>query len=130
MLSLEHRNGGEIDIVCSDNGQVSDGFHTMHELYQHRLALNVALFNSLQEWQEQEGYPVEIVKSKLHNDGTMFEGYFIVVLNLYQDNGYKQISYHYDLKYWDKFKVPEIDKVPWEYDGHTSQDVIERLLKL
>ena len=111
--------------------EVSDGYHTMHELYQHRMALNIALFNL---WYEMHKYLVEtdmiydnpqVMKSKLHNDGTMFDGYFIVMAI----TPHGQISYHYDLKYWDKFKIPEVERTP-PYDGHNSQDVLERLMKL
>lgn len=107
-----------------DDLEVSDGYHTMHELYQHRMALTVALFHS---WYIEYGHEPEwqIFKSKFHSDGTMFEGYFIVMAIV--PSG--QISYHYDLKHWDLFKIPEVERAP-EYDGHTSDDVIERLLKL
>jgi hypothetical protein len=103
---------------------VSDGYHTMHELYQHRMALNVALFNKIND------FPLTfrdylVIKSKLHSDGTMFDGYFIVMLI----TPTTQISYHYDLKHWDLFEIPEVERAP-KYDGHSSNDVIERLLKL
>lgn len=101
--------------------EVSDGYHTMSELYDHRLALNVALFNIV----ARDG--ADVVKSKLHSDGTMFEGgYFIVVWNV---NKGMQISYHYKLEHWEKFQINEVELAP-TYDGHTPQDVIKRLLKL
>ena len=98
--------------------EVSDGYHTMSELYDHRRALSAALFNlrGFHSW-----------KSKLHNDGTMFEGYFVV--GTYTNDHKKLITYHYALEYWDQFKVMELTTAP-PYDGHTSQDVIERLLEL
>lgn len=104
-----------------NNITISDGYHTMHELYQHRMALNIALFHA---W-HQLGLHVKVMKSKLHSDGTMFENYFIVMAITPQG----QISYHYDLKHWDKFKIPEVDRTP-PYDGHGSQQVMERLVKL
>jgi hypothetical protein len=107
--------------------EVSDGYHTMGELYNHRRALTVALFNIIDGIRDEINWEVELFKSKLHNDGTMYEGYFIVSASIPKVG---QISYHYELKYWDEFKIPEADKIPWKYDGHTSQDVIERLLKL
>ena len=33
----------------SDIVDIGDEYHTLHELYQHRMALNIALFNSLNE---------------------------------------------------------------------------------
>jgi len=112
-----------IAIFRGDNIEVEDGYHSMNELYQHRMALNVALFRmldccSMGTW--------EVMKSKSHFDGTMFEGYFIVMaINLDR----KQISYHYKLEHWDKFRIPEVEKAP-EFDGHSSNDVIERLMRL
>lgn len=102
---------------------VSDGYHTMDELYDHRRALTTALLNVISN--ECGGSSDPTFKSKLHSDGTMFDGYFICGFK-YQDN---MISYHYNLKYWNDFRIPILDRAP-EYDFHTSKDVIERLLKL
>lgn len=107
--------------------EISDGFHTMNELYDHRRALTAALFNQLNVIYKLYNN-VRVFKARKHFDGTMFDGYFIVVACF--DNGKNQISYHYDLKYWDDFKIEALDSSPFEYDGHTSKDVIERLLKL
>lgn len=110
------------DIIGTEDLDVSDGYHTMGELYEHRMALNVALFNYIYC---DEHASIQVMKVKEHHDGTMFEGYFIVMAV----NDKEQISYHYDLKYWDLFRIPAVHRTP-EYDGHTSKDVIERLLKL
>lgn len=111
---------------------VSDEYHTMHELYEHIMALNVMLFKMMYKLDEQvrgrilaQNKPL-IMKSKLHHDGTMFEGYFIVLANTVVG----QISYHYNLKYWDKFNLLEVEKIPVPFDGHGSKEVIERLMKL
>jgi hypothetical protein len=109
---------------------VTDGYHTMHELYEHRMALNIALFDYMyQAYKRVEfnvgGKELKVMKSKLHHDGTMFDGYFIVMAITLHG----QISYHYHLKHWDKFEIPEVEGTP-PYDGHTSNDVIERLMKL
>jgi len=108
--------------VSAEGLEYGDEYHTMHELYQHRMALNIALFNSWNEWND---YRIEVMKSKFHYDGTMFDGYFIVMAI----GNFGQISYHYKLKHWDKFLIPEVERVP-EWDGHNSSDVIERLMKL
>lgn len=116
-------------VICED---IADDYHSMNELYDHRMALNIALFKFLHdidvEIRQNKGVKNKpyIIKSKLHDDGTMFEGYFIVSMN--GPDG--QISYHYKLEHWDKFPITEVERVPWKYDGHTSQDVIDRLLKL
>jgi len=95
-----------------------DAYHSMHELYQHRMALNIALFH---EWKRE----YIVMKSKLHHDGTMFDGYFIVMAITHEG----QISYHYLLKHWDKFILTEVERTP-EWDGHSSAEVIERLMKI
>lgn len=116
---------GDITKICytGDDIHIGDKYHTMDELYDHRRALTTALLNVISN--ECGGSSDPTFKSKLHSDGTMFDGYFICGFK-YQDS---MISYHYDLKYWDDFRIPELERAP-EYDGHTSQDVIERLLKL
>jgi hypothetical protein len=51
---------------------VSDGYHTFAELYQHRFALFLALCRALEMgW-----------KSRLHADGTMYPGWFIAGIEL------------------------------------------------
>lgn len=117
--------------------EVSDGYHTFHELYQHRMALNAALFNfwaaeriKLERFfgLEYVAPPIpKVMKSKLHNDGTMFEGGYFVVLAITVEG---QISYHYQLKHWDEFRIPEVERIPIPYDNHTPKGVIERLMKL
>lgn len=105
------------------NGNTSDGYHTFNELYEFRLAYNVALFNEAAKY---GNYNVH--KSKRHYDGDLcFNGdYFIVVAILPKG----QISNHYELKYWDLFKIPEFEQALFPFDGHTGQDVIYRLLNI
>ena len=104
------------DYISKHKGDISDGYHTFNELYDHRAALTAALFKSL---------PNDTVyKSKKHHDGTMYDGMFIVGANL---PGIGEISYHYDLDpWWDVFNIREVENAP-EWDGHTPNDVIERL---
>lgn len=96
---------------------INDGSHTFQELYKHRKVLFSIICNS---------YPDISWKSKLHDDGTMFDGYFIVGINAPEG----QFTYHYELQYWDDFKVKELEKAP-EWDGHTSDDIyrLESILK-
>lgn len=92
-----------------------DEHHTMDELYMHRMALTSALFKYI------DGY-----KSLLHEDGTMYDDMFIV-WSFIND---KIISYHYDIKYWNNFENCEILKHAPKFDGHTPDDVVQRLLSL
>jgi hypothetical protein len=107
------------------DGNTSDGYHTFNELYEFRMLYNAALFN---EWRGREsilGFNVH--KSKRHSDGELCFGgdWFIVVA---YPNG-KQISNHYELKYWDLFRIPERERAD-KWDGHTPQDVAKRLKRL
>jgi hypothetical protein len=119
-------------VLSNEDIEIRDEYHSMHELYEHRMALNIALFNfmymvdsSVRGNYLAVGGNHLIMKSKLHYDGTMFDGYFIVMALLPEG----QVSYHYKLKHWDKFKIPEVEKTP-KWDGHTSKDVLERLMKV
>ncbi len=124
--------------VYENIGEFSDGYHTFDELYEARMAYNVALFN---EWgsQPETGSLLfgqhsmnllcskhDVHKSTRHHDGELCfgGGWFIVVANL--PSG--QISNHYEMKHWGLFKIPETEKAKYEWDGHTSEDVIKRLL--
>lgn len=110
--------------------ECSDGYHTFTELYKHRLALTVALFKAYDTLLTPLGTKVKCWKSKLHSDGTMFDGHFIVGLSVPQFEGPdRQITYHYKLDYWGLFNCMELRNAP-EYDGHTPEDTINRLLTL
>lgn len=106
---------GRVAVEC-EIGKVSDGYHTFDELYEHRCLLFLAwqkYFPSYRAW-----------KSRKHNDGSSFEGWFIAGVDLGASGG--QITYHIPETYWDLCRAPERETAP-EWDGHTSADVIERL---
>ena len=98
--------------------QTSDGYHTFEELYNHRMILfaTVTRLTSLKCW-----------KSKLHEDGTMFDDYFIVGIN---DKQGEIITYHYHLDNWNSFDHCKTLVNAPKYDGHTSVDVLSRISKL
>jgi hypothetical protein len=128
--SLDIIAEGELEFNAKD---VQDEYHTISELYEHRMALNALLFKMMYKLDAQVRGEVLathtplVLKAKLHNDGTMFEGgYFVVYAHTVQGD----ISYHYKLEHWDKFDIPEKERVPWGYDGHTPKDTVDRLLKL
>jgi hypothetical protein len=103
--------------------EVSDGYHTFGELYEFRKTYNAVLFNL---WASIGRY--NVYKSKKHFDGEecFGGGWFIVMADL--PTG--QISNHYELKDWDMFEVPEFETAPIPFDGHTSEDVLDRLKAL
>lgn len=107
-------SGDMVQIDGVDTDQVSDGYHTFHELYEHRTVL-FALVTALTAkscW-----------RSKFHSDGTMFDGMFIVGM----DTNDGPVTYHCDLGYWDLFEhCRTLENAP-AFDGHTPQDVVDRL---
>lgn len=94
--------------------KLSDGYHTFDELYEHRTALLAVLAKN---------NPLAY-KSKKHHDGTMYDNMFIVGIN-YD----KPITYHCEMEYWDKFQCKEVEYAP-EWDGHTPDDVVQRLFEV
>ena len=131
VLVDQHREEG------NSVGAISDGYHSFAELYEFRKAYNAVLFN---EWAMSNFKVIapsgevvlatkyDVHKSWRHNDGELCfgGGWFIVVAML--PTG--QISNHYEAKDWELFKIPETEKAKYEFDGHTPQDVIKRLLEL
>jgi len=114
----------------NDRLEVSDGYHTMSELYEHRFALFAALVKIYDNYITPLGSRVMCAKSKLHYDGTMFDGWFIVIMVIHNmDTTSQQITYHLPMSWWDKFNIIERERM-WVWDGHTSDDVIKRLLEL
>lgn len=106
-----------------DSMQVSDGYHTMDELYAHRTELYIALCKILSG--DDDFQPTcSVWKSRLHADGSSYDGWFI--LGIYKEEG-RQISYHIPLDRWNDLPLAqELEKAP-PFDGHTSANVIERL---
>ena len=109
-----------------------DGYHTFGELYEHRIALYIAFckscetMDSIQDSFRQKKL-FEVWRSKLHADGTSFEGWFL--LGIFKEKG-KQITYHLPNDKWDEVSFAEtLDRGP-EFDNHTSNNVLERLKKL
>lgn len=109
---------GPVSIEC-ETGNVSDGYHSFDELYDHRCLLFLA-FQALSH--RNRGAHSTAWKSRKHHDGSAFDGWFIAGMEL--ANG--QVSYHIPEKYWDLCHGWELETAP-KWDGHTSQDVVERL---
>ncbi|QIG60956.1 hypothetical protein vBLivaVAfA18_032 [Listeria phage vB_Liva_VAfA18] len=99
--------------LLADKGGISDGSHTFEELYFHRMVLFATICNAnhSKSW-----------KSKKHEDGSMFDNYFIVGISTSKG----MFSYHYHLDNWDYFNVPELEFAP-KWDGHTASDVTRLL---
>jgi hypothetical protein len=96
--------------------EIWDGYHTFGELYDHRRALTAALMKVMPaSWRSKNHHP---------EDDMMFDGYFIVGMNL--PTG--KITYHYKLKHWRDFShVDELRHAP-KWDGATPNDTVTRLM--
>jgi len=113
-----------------DTNNISDGYHTFGELYEHRIMLYISLLKNIsKEWLCRPDCASddskEIWKTKVHSDGSVWEGWFL--LGIFKEPG-KQITYHLPMDKWDLCDfAPEIEMAP-TFDGHTSDDVLKRLL--
>ncbi len=102
--------------------QLTDGYHTMEELYDHRRALSAVLAGMATRvggsWRSKRHHP---------EDSPMFEGgYFVVGVDLPEVG---TITYHYKLKHWDKFNgVDELAHAP-RWDGAPPAVTVDRLLE-
>lgn len=107
----------DMPVVCK-----CDGYHTWDELYEHRIWLWIKFCETLRN-----EFSSRVWRSKLHDDGSSFEGWF--VLGLGKGMG-TQMTYHLPLIVWEATNFAEtLEKAP-EFDGHTSDDVLERIKKL
>lgn len=103
--------------------QVSDGYHTMDELYEHRHRLWITICRVL----TRDDIGWNIWRSLFHNDGTTYKGWFILGIN--ESTG-QQITYHLPMKHWNETDFAKtLEKAPL-WDGHTPEDVLNRLYKL
>ena len=127
----------------TDKMTVSDGHHTMDELYEHRSLLFCAFLSQLAA--SEQGY---VWRSKLYEDGTMYNGWFIAGaaqggalktviyskllgnnnddLNIYI-NPKSEISYHLPLDLWDKLDFAWTLEKAIPFDGYSPKDVLDRM---
>lgn len=105
----------EFHMKAEEKGKISDGSHTFEELYYHRMVLFAVICNTHKNiaW-----------KSKLHDDGSMYDNYFIVGIK----TPLGDYTYHYHMDYWDYFNVKTLDRAP-AWDGHKPED-IDRLFTI
>lgn len=107
-----------------ENLEVSDGYHTFDELYDHRIELYIALCRTLERVKYGESVRRLVWRSKVHSDGSVMEGWFILGIGIEEG---KQITYHLPLARWNDTDFAfDLERAP-EWDGHTSADVLERI---
>jgi hypothetical protein len=106
----------------ADKNKISDGYHTFGELYDHRNILFVKLAKLIKEANTHH-----VWRSIKQSDGSIDNDWFI--MGVCKDAG-EQISYHLPIALWTLTMFAEtLDKAP-EWDGHTSNDVLNRLIIL
>jgi len=100
-----------------DMGEVSDGYHTFNELYAHRVRLFSTLMNA---------FPKQAWWSFRHSDGEQWEGWILAGIDTPEGSA----TYH--LPQSEIENLPEGTEVEFgkEWDGHTADDVLSRLLTL
>ena len=110
-MSTLYTPAGLVSVAC-DTGDVSDGHHTFDELYRHRCLL----------WAVVCSRTVNAFKTWRNDRGEQLPGWFIAGFQTPQG----QLTYHLPASMWDLVDAPEIDRNDG-YDGHTSDDVADRL---
>lgn len=106
-----------------DTNKISDGYHTFGELYEHRIINYMAICRMIYDYEPYSKIPVWM--SKRHSDDSIWDGWFL--LGIHTEPG-KQITYHLPDTFWDECDLfaKQLNKAP-EFDGHTSEDVLNRL---
>ena len=104
-------------ILPCDVSEVSDGYHTFAELYDHRCLLWVNVLLAHKE---------RAFKTWRNDAGEKWEGWFIAGMNT--EAG--QITYHLPEKLWVLLAGIAETHQNEGYDGHCSTDVLSRLALL
>lgn len=118
-------------LVRASMKDISDGYHTFDDLYNHRMILTAAVCTLLKlenNWERTSETSLigRCYRSWQHHpdDAPIFDGMFIVVIELPRVG---QISYHYNAEHWDKFSMCETVQHAPKWDGHTAEDTITRI---
>lgn len=119
LIDTERGWGGSV-------GELSDGYHTFDELYEHRIELfkfACRTYKALQ-WELGNSDDRVVWKAEAHHDGSKMEGWFIMGLN--HEPG-RTITYHLPMRQWNQCSFARTLDVAVEWDGHTADDVLKRL---
>lgn len=108
-----------------------DGYHTFDELYEHRITLYITLCKITEALDVESGRGSgDVWRSRRHSDGDLCFGTGTMFVLGVGKNAGKQITYHIPIERWGETDFAEtLEKAP-EFDGHTSDDVLERLKRL
>jgi hypothetical protein len=108
-----------------------DGYHTFDELYDHRIALFITLCRLQSAGNQCDDFNLHFVwRSKRHSDGELCFGTgTMYVLGIGTKPG-EQVTYHLPIGRWDETGFARTLETAPEWDGHSSDDVLERLKHL
>ena len=127
-VSPSSLNADIAKLIYGGTDEVSDGYHTFGELYDHRITLFIALCGYV----SYDGFN-QVWRTRKHSDGTEMQGWFL--LGITNRHG-QQLSYHLPNRYWaicqeqiKGYGFKMLDQAP-DFDGHTSADVLTRLFTL
>jgi len=109
-ITLKLINDQKVVFKVNSLKDVSDGYHTIDELYDHRCSLFVMLCLQMKG---QVFYKLDIFSP----------GWFI----LYLETKYGQISYHIKDVFLPAIQNVAIYDVEHVWDGHSSKDVLDRM---
>ena len=112
--------------ITGEKLEVSDGYHTIDELYEHRITLFIALCRLVVVLNSVRARTFEhpVWRSRFHSSDKRFEGWFL--LGIGKEPG-EQITYHIpDSKWHETDFAITLSRAP-EWDGHTSDVVLGRL---
>lgn len=130
LYSYESHARNNIDFLSKSGVFLSkvkpfNGYYTFNEIYEFLKMYNAALFNEWARCSFPDSLKYDVHKSWKQHDGKLCFGgsWFIVVASL--PTG--KICQYYKSEDWDLFKIPEELNAKYAFDGHTSQDVLERL---
>jgi hypothetical protein len=90
------------------DGDISDGYHTFDELYEHRCLLYINLVLAI-------------------GGGALKRDHFPGWDCIYFETAHGQVSYHVPVKMRVLYEGKMHEDADYQYDGHTSSDTLERL---
>lgn len=104
----------ERDLISTKD--IEDNFYSVRDLYENRVVLFKTICHT---------YPKLSWKTKMHNDGTMFNDSFLAGITTPKGDA----TYHIKMEHFDEFQIKEIGKGPI-YDGYKANDVLTRINSL
>lgn len=124
---------GPLTVDVESLSQISDGYHTIGELYEHRIVLFIALCRQIasEDFVDNQNRMKDVNRvwrSKVHSDHLSFEGLFI--LGIGKDPG-KQITYYLPNSQWEATDFAETLDCAFAWGwAYGSEKVLKRLKEL